>query len=247
MVCLRDLGFFKLSEDTPLPVSWTAEGRPFGSAIVRRADLHGWPARARLTYTLPQERGEPRMMDYDAALASSQCHFGGHRYWFVCPLVRNGLLCGRRCRCLCRHPDGVYFGCRECIRLTYRSRRMHRDWIWECFLKYENRLKQARKCKRPCGIKASVRRLRILELIRRGLRGAGKEVGVATVMSAGWAGEEIHAIRSRLGWTGNEFAALLNVPKVTAISWENGTRKPNGAALRLLAVAKHHPEALQAA
>jgi putative transcriptional regulator len=66
-------------------------------------------------------------------------------------------------------------------------------------------------------------------------------------MSAGWAGEEIHAIRSRLGWTGNEFAALLNVPKVTAISWENGTRKPSGAALRLLAVAKHHPEALQAA
>jgi len=34
---------------------------------------------------------------------------------------------------------------------------------------------------------------------------------------------------------------------VTAISWENGTRKPSGAALRLLAVAKHHPEALQAA
>lgn len=44
-----------------------------------------------------------------------------------------------------------------------------------------------------------------------------------------------------------EFAALPNVPKVTAISWENGTRKPSGAALRLLAVDKHHPEALQAA
>jgi DNA-binding transcriptional regulator YiaG len=34
---------------------------------------------------------------------------------------------------------------------------------------------------------------------------------------------------------------------VTAISWENGSRKPSGAALRLLAVAKHHPDALQAA
>jgi DNA-binding transcriptional regulator YiaG len=42
-------------------------------------------------------------------------------------------------------------------------------------------------------------------------------------------------------------ATLLNVPKVTAISWENGTRKPSGAALRLLAVAKHYPDALQAA
>jgi DNA-binding transcriptional regulator YiaG len=37
------------------------------------------------------------------------------------------------------------------------------------------------------------------------------------------------------------------VPKVTAISWENGTRKPSGAALRLLAVARKHPEALEVA
>lgn len=59
--------------------------------------------------------------------------------------------------------------------------------------------------------------------------------------------KEIRAIRARLGCTQLEFAALLNVPKVTAISWENGTRKPSGAALRLLAVAKHHPEALEAA
>jgi putative transcriptional regulator len=59
--------------------------------------------------------------------------------------------------------------------------------------------------------------------------------------------KEIHIIRLRLGCTQAEFAALLNVPAVTAISWENGTRKPSGAALRLLAVAKHHPDALQAA
>jgi putative transcriptional regulator len=58
---------------------------------------------------------------------------------------------------------------------------------------------------------------------------------------------EIRAIREQLGCTQAEFAALLNVPKVTAVSWENGTRKPSGAALRLLAVARAHPEALQAA
>jgi putative transcriptional regulator len=61
------------------------------------------------------------------------------------------------------------------------------------------------------------------------------------------AAKEIRAIRERLGCTQAEFAALLNVPPVTAISWENGTRKPSGAALRLLAVAKHYQEALQAA
>ena len=40
---------------------------------------------------------------------------------------------------------------------------------------------------------------------------------------------------------------LLNVAVFTAISWENGTHKPSGAALRLLVVARHHPEALHAA
>jgi len=55
---------------------------------------------------------------------------------------------------------------------------------------------------------------------------------------------QIRAIRARLGFTQAEFAALLNVPRVTAVSWENGTRKPSGAALRLLVVVKHHPEAL---
>lgn len=56
---------------------------------------------------------------------------------------------------------------------------------------------------------------------------------------------QIRSIRSSLGFTQTQFAVLLNVPTVTAISWENGTRKPSGAALRLLAVAKHHPEALE--
>lgn len=57
----------------------------------------------------------------------------------------------------------------------------------------------------------------------------------------------IRETRNKLGCTQSEFAALLNVPKVTAVSWENGTRKPSGAALRLLAVARSNPAALQAA
>ena len=59
--------------------------------------------------------------------------------------------------------------------------------------------------------------------------------------------KQIRAIRLGLGYTQIEFAVLLNVPTVTAISWENGTRKPSGAALRLLAIARQHPEALHAA
>ena len=40
------------------------------------------------------------------------------------------------------------------------------------------------------------------------------------------------------------FAALLNVPQPTAISWESGARKPSGAALKLLRLATRHPELL---
>ena len=57
----------------------------------------------------------------------------------------------------------------------------------------------------------------------------------------------IRQTRAKLCCTQSEFAALLNVPKVTAVSWENGTRKPSGAALRLLAVVRRNPAALQAA
>jgi putative transcriptional regulator len=58
---------------------------------------------------------------------------------------------------------------------------------------------------------------------------------------------EIRSIRTNLGLTQAEFAILLNTPTVTLVAWENGIRKPSGAALRLLAVVRSHPEALQAA
>ena len=54
--------------------------------------------------------------------------------------------------------------------------------------------------------------------------------------------KQIRAIRPGLGCTPTGFATLLNVPAVTAISWENGTRKPSGAALRLLARGQASPE-----
>jgi putative transcriptional regulator len=59
--------------------------------------------------------------------------------------------------------------------------------------------------------------------------------------------EEVSAIRRRLNVSQSVFAALLNVPKVTAISWEKGRRKPTGAALRLLDLVRKKPELLQEA
>lgn len=56
--------------------------------------------------------------------------------------------------------------------------------------------------------------------------------------------EEIAAARKALKVSQPVFARLLNVPKVTAVSWEKGRRKPSGAALRLLQIAREHPEVL---
>ena len=49
------------------------------------------------------------------------------------------------------------------------------------------------------------------------------------------------AIRKKLNVSQNEFASLLNIPAVTAISWEKGRSKPSGAALRLLDLVRTKP------
>jgi hypothetical protein len=53
-------------------------------------------------------------------LESTPLHFGGLRWWFLCPQ------CERRCACL-HLPAGVEdFACRVCHDLSYRSRQEHR-------------------------------------------------------------------------------------------------------------------------
>ena len=55
---------------------------------------------------------------------------------------------------------------------------------------------------------------------------------------------EIRTLRERLHLSQSVFAAILNVPKTTAISWETGRRHPTGAALRLLDLTRRNPKAL---
>ena len=51
-------------------------------------------------------------------------------------------------------------------------------------------------------------------------------------------------LRQRLNCSQAIFARLLNVSPKTVQAWEQGTRKPSDAALKLLAVAEKHPETL---
>jgi transcriptional regulator with XRE-family HTH domain len=54
----------------------------------------------------------------------------------------------------------------------------------------------------------------------------------------------VRSIRRKLNVSQPVFAARMNIPTVTAASWERGRRKPTGAALRLLDIARKHPEVL---
>ncbi len=52
-------------------------------------------------------------------------------------------------------------------------------------------------------------------------------------------------IREKSGLSQTEFAKLLGVSVRTLQDWEQGRRKPSGAAKTLLKVAEHHPEVLR--
>lgn len=54
-------------------------------------------------------------------------------------------------------------------------------------------------------------------------------------------------VRARLqsGLTQEQFAKLLGVSKRTLEQWEQGRRKPSGAASTLIRVAERHPELLR--
>jgi hypothetical protein len=70
----------------------------------------------RLLYSISAQNAN---LDYTVRLVTTACHLGGVRWWFVCPLVKGGVACGRRVRKL--YLRGKYFGCRHCHGLTYRS------------------------------------------------------------------------------------------------------------------------------
>jgi hypothetical protein len=71
----------------------------------------------RLMYSMRSANAD---LDYPVRLVTTPCRLGGVRWWFVCPLSRDGVACGRRVRKL--YLSGRYFGCRHCHDLTYRSR-----------------------------------------------------------------------------------------------------------------------------
>ena len=63
--------------------------------------------------------GEKSDMNFDIGLTSTPCNYGGKRYWFICPLSKNGRYCGRRVGVI--YGIGKWFGCRHCGNIAYQA------------------------------------------------------------------------------------------------------------------------------
>jgi hypothetical protein len=101
-------------------VSWSR-----GEEVVASIGYTVRPAGGRLIlqlsyrWTRAGEAGED--VELPIRLETTPLHFGGCRWWGICPLIVSGVACNRRSGKLYLPPGAKYFGCRECHDLTYRS------------------------------------------------------------------------------------------------------------------------------
>ena len=82
----------------------------------------------RFQYSQIEHNGESNDFDYTVKLISTNCNYGGKRWWFKCPLIKDGIPCNRRVGVL--YKQGDYFGCRHCHDLTYSSKKENRNSIY---------------------------------------------------------------------------------------------------------------------
>jgi hypothetical protein len=103
--------------DRPGALFWGREGeKEPTSSVTYTLSVGDGAGSLRLLYQLGESKTS---FDYRVRLVTTACHLGGERWWFICPLVKAGVACGRRVRKL--YLCGKYFGCRHCHNLTYRS------------------------------------------------------------------------------------------------------------------------------
>lgn len=88
------------------------------SSIGYRIEPRGELPLVRLLYTTTRRlSGEVIDSDYPVWITTTQPHYGGQRFWWLCPLQG----CSRRVGTLYLPPGAISFGCRQCYSLSYES------------------------------------------------------------------------------------------------------------------------------
>lgn len=161
----RSLDVLRLSREGMLASSgglwswrWTSgrDGRELASIGIATGG-RGDGTSIRLFYTSTPDGEAPVNRDYEVAIERTPCTYGGSRPWFRCSR------CNRRSRFL--YLSGGTFVCRLCARLTYWTRRIHRDkgyesgWIEKQIEKVMPRMFRARSEKKRNALRARLERL----------------------------------------------------------------------------------------
>lgn len=88
--------------------------------VTNTEDAMGEGDQIRLQFTQTNRWTEEKdHMDLKISLSTTPCNYGGVRYWFICPLSKNGQYCGRRVGVI--YSIGKYFGCRHCGEIAYSA------------------------------------------------------------------------------------------------------------------------------
>lgn len=97
-------------------ISWTfrMKKNSIGYTTVIRPEAEKTYIQLKYIYT-NKFSGEKQNLDYKIQLTTTPCYLRGVRYWFRCPIVN----CNRRVGVL--YLDGIYFGCRHCYNIAYKS------------------------------------------------------------------------------------------------------------------------------
>ncbi|MDO8463408.1 MAG: hypothetical protein Q7S96_04040 [bacterium] len=101
-------------------ITWTRGGSE--SSVGIEIDTYPDAPYIRFYYTTTSRQdGKKTDYDYKVWLTTTPCHFGGKRYWFICPLIKEGVACRKRVAVL--YYGGRYYGCRKCYNLCYESQK----------------------------------------------------------------------------------------------------------------------------
>ncbi len=99
-------------------ISWTTRGGETRGSVGLQISMLKNDEHIRFQYTQTNRfSGQKTEFDYRVQLVSTPCYFGGHRWWFRCPVLVSGGVCGRRVGVL--YSGEKRFGCRHCYNLTY--------------------------------------------------------------------------------------------------------------------------------
>lgn len=116
-------------------LDWSIDGQAIGMVHFRLDLREATATRLVLSYAIADGAGKSRSVSQSLRLAFTAPHFGGRRWWLICPVT------GERVRCLHLPAGGDCFASRKALGLGYRVERLgHFDRPFEKLFRLQRKL-----------------------------------------------------------------------------------------------------------